>query len=131
MRGVSKIGQLLLQRYAAQLRHHTLLILCDNQGTVSNFNKMGAGSLAAFQLVRDLYEAAMAADVQLQFQWRPREDPAIAAADALPQHHLAQPQQLLTPLGGQNAPPSTPRQHIRQTRLGLQAAAPEANWAKG
>ena len=83
MRGVSKIGQLLLQRYAAQLRHHTLLILCDNQGTVSNFNKMGAGSLAAFQLVRDLYEAAMAADVQLQFQWRPREDPAIAAADAL------------------------------------------------
>ena len=84
-RGVSKIVQLLLQRYAAELQHRTLLILCDNQGTVSNFCRMGAGSLAAaaFQLVRDLYEAAMAADVQLQFQWRPREDPAIAAADAL------------------------------------------------
>lgn len=83
MRGVSRCGLQLLQQYASILSHHALLVLCDNQGTVSNFNRMGAGSPEAFALVRGLYEAAMAADVELLFQWRPREDPRIVAADAL------------------------------------------------
>ena len=55
----------------------------DNQGAVSNFQKMKAGSLELLRPVHNFYELCMQHDVQPTFEWLPRETAAIQAVDDL------------------------------------------------
>jgi hypothetical protein len=82
MRGIKESFFVLLEQRREALQHHALLNICDNQGCIDNFNRMGAGSPEMFQLVRQTYEAAMANDIELVFVWKPRTTPEVAAVDA-------------------------------------------------
>jgi hypothetical protein len=83
MRGIKESFFVLLEQSREAIQHHVLLNICDNQGCIDNFNRMGAGSPEMFQLVRQTYEAAMANDIELVFAWKPRTTPEVAMVDAL------------------------------------------------
>lgn len=54
----------------------------DNQAAMEVLSRM-AGNDANFPLVKDIYEQAKAADIELAFEWHPRHTPNQEEADAL------------------------------------------------
>lgn len=87
--GISSLASQAFERYSPLLKHSYLRlhIRNDNQGAVSNFQHMKAGSLDLLQPVHDLYNLCMQHNVTPTFEWLPRNTPAIQAVDSLSKVH--------------------------------------------
>ena len=82
-RGVYLAFRVAVERCPAHLRHTICRLINDNQGCIQVYQSMGGSSPIVFKTVRELWELAFENDIELQFEWRRRTDPAIQVADEL------------------------------------------------
>ena len=83
--GIQLLASQAFTRFAPALKHSYLRIHVrnDNQGAVSNFQHMKAGSLELLDPVHSFYNLCMQHDVHATFEWLPRTTAPIQAVDAL------------------------------------------------
>jgi len=83
--GIHQLASQAFAQFSKSLMHSYLRIHIrnDNQGAVSNFQKMKAGSLELLSPVHNFYNLCMEHDVQATFEWLPRTTAEIQAVDGL------------------------------------------------
>jgi hypothetical protein len=81
IRTAKLVMQAYLERYPHVFKGKRVVYGCDGQSAVAAYTNM-SGNPAVHAEVRELYELVLAADVQLDMQWHPREEELQAVADA-------------------------------------------------
>ena len=71
----------LIRHFPQHVQHTRLQWLSDSQSGVANLTRMRGGTYDLLQAVRHVCRLAVEHGIDIDWQWRPRSDPALALAD--------------------------------------------------